>query len=224
MTGLVRNAAMTVACMLVASAAFAGVPSPTTSVVGSGVGNQRINLVGYFSGATDPTNAADSAAAGAKLTVTVKDLAGNVVAGSNVVLDFSGCTSDVKVGSVQSYHAETVGCSGVTVSNFTNASGVVAFTVIGGRSFSSAHAFGCAKVYADGVLLGSIGVGTYDNNNSTGVNLVDLSFWVNDYLAGTNPDRSDLNGSGTVNLVDLSSWVGTYLAGKSNTSSATVCP
>jgi hypothetical protein len=224
MTGLVRNAAMTVACMLVATAAFAGVPSPTTSVVGTGSGNQRINLAGYAAGATDPLNAADSVSMGTKLTVTVKDLAGNVVAGSNVVLDFSGCTSDLKIGSTQVYHAETVGCSGATVSNFTNASGVVTFAVTGGRQFTSAHAFGCAKVYADGVLLGSIGAGTFDQNDAGGLTLSDLSLWAGDYFGGTNPDRSNYTGSGSVALSDLSAWAGAYFSGRSNTSAATVCP
>ncbi len=220
MTGLVRNAAATAALLLVASVAFAGVPSATFSSVGA----NRINLVGSFSGATDALNAADSAAAGAKLTITVRDLGSNPVAGSNVVLDFSSCTSDVKIGSAQSYHAETVGCAGATVSNYSNASGVVTFAVIGGRTGTSPHSAGCAKVYADGVLLGSIGVGTYDQNNGAGVTLVDLSGWVADYLSGFNQDRSDYNGAGGVTLVDLSNWVATYLAGKSNTSAATLCP
>jgi len=220
MTGLVRNAAIAAACMLVASAAFAGVPSPGTSTVGA----NRINLVGYYNGASDPSNAADSTSFKSNLAVTVRDLANNPVAGSNVVIDFSGCTSDVKIGSTQSYHAETVGCSGATVSNFTNAAGQVNFVVIGGRSASSAHAAGCAKVYADGVLLASIGVGTYDENNAAGVTLVDLSAWVNDYGSATNPDRSDFDGSGSVTLVDLSYWVSCYGAAKSNTSAASLCP
>jgi hypothetical protein len=73
------------------------------------------------------------------------------------------------------------------------------------------------------VLLGSIGTGIYDMNNSGGVALSDLSLWAADYF-GTKPDRADLNGDNTVSLTDLSTWAATYFAGKSNQSAAVSCP
>lgn len=225
MTGMVRNAALLAVCgvILGASAALAGVPSPSTSVIGGGTANERIDLVGYYNGASDASNAADSAATKAKLQVVVKDLASNVIPGSNVVIDFSGATADVKIAATQSYHGETVGCAGATVSNFTNASGVVNFVVIGGKGAAGAHAAASTKVYADGVLLGSIGTGIYDLTNSGGLTLADLGSWATDYF-GTKPDRSDLNGDGAVTLADLGTWATTYFAGKSNTTAAVSCP
>ena len=220
MTGLVRNAAATVALMLVASAAFAGVPSATTSSLSS----NRINLVGYNLSATDAANSADSASTLAKLTVTVRDLGGNPVAGSNVVIDFSGATSDLKIASTQFYHGETVGCAGATVSNYSNAAGVVTFSVIGGKTGTTAHTVGSVKVYADGVLLSSIGAGTYDYTNTGGLTLIDLSGWAGDYFGGLNPDRADIDGNGTVTLIDMSNWASAYFGGRQSASAATSCP
>jgi hypothetical protein len=87
-----------------------------------------------------------------------------------------------------------------------------------------AHAPLTGKVYADGVLLGNIGVGAYDQNGAGGVGGADLSRFLADFVLGTNPDRSDFNGAGGVGGADLSLWLAVFVAGASNTSSATYCP
>lgn len=226
MTGLVRKATFFVACATVlgAAAAFAGVVSPGNCVVGTGVGAQRINLVGYNSAA--PGDKADSVSNLSKLQVLVRDVSNNPIAGIPVVIDFSGCTSDVKVGSTQSYHAQTVGCATATIQGFTTTNGTVNFVVVGGRSGATPHAASCATVYADSYLLGSIRVGTYDETNTSGVNGVDLSAFGADLFAGTNPERSDFTNDAvtTVNGVDLSVLGSVLFSGRSNTSSTVLCP
>jgi len=224
MTGLVRKATFFVACATVlgAAAAFAGVVSPGNCVVGSGVGVQRINLVGYNSGA--PGDKADSVSTLAKLQVLVRDISNNPIAGIPVVIDFSGCTSDVKIGSTQSYHAQTIGCATATIQGFTTTNGTVNFAVVGGHGAGASHAGGCAQVYADSYLLTSINVGTYDENNTSGVNGVDLSAFGGDLFGGLNPSRSDFNNDASVNGLDLSIEGNVLFSGRSNTSSSVLCP
>ena len=220
MTGLVRKSTFLVAIAMIVgvASAYAGIVSPGNSTVGA----TRINLVGFNSASSG--DQADSVSTGAKLTVTVRDIANNPIAGVPVVVDFSGCTSDVKIASTQSYHAEAATCAAATVQGYTTTNGTVSFVVIGGRSAATAHAAGCAKVYADSYLLGSLGVGTYDQNNTGGLTLADLGLWGTDYFGGSNPDRSDYDGNATVSLADLGLWGVAYFGGHSPNSGAVLCP
>jgi hypothetical protein len=222
MTGLVRKATFFVACatILGVAAAYAGVVSPGNC----SVGGTRINLVGFNSAA--PGDKADSVSTNAKITITVRDVSNNPIPGIPVVLDFSGCVSDVKVASSasQSYHAIATGCATATVQGYSTANGTVSFVVVGGRSAATSHAVGCAKVYADSYLLGSISVGTYDQNNAGGVNGADLSLFGIDLFGGLNPDRSDYNGDLVVNGADLSLFGACLFGGRSGSSGATLCP
>jgi len=206
--------------LVIASVAFAGVPSPTNSTWST-----RINLVGYNAAASDPTNAADSVSGNAKFTITVRDLATNVIAGSNVVLDFSAGNTDYQVAGTQSYHAEVVTCGSNQVSNYTNVAGVATFVVVGGnRPTGAVHVATAGKVYADGVLLGTFGIGVYDRDGSNGVKLADLGYFAGDYFsAGHNQDRSDYDGNGSVVLADLGLFAGAYF-GASKNSYGTYCP
>jgi hypothetical protein len=221
MTGLVRKAAMLAACGVVfgAAVAFAGVPSPTFSTI-----PERINLVGADAG----TSTADAGPLYALVTVTVRDLGANPIANSSVVLDFSGDVSDTRVGDAlsQLYPGVVANCGTFGVSSLTDALGVATFVVMGGGKNPTgvAHAAGAGKVYADGVLLGSINVGMYDLNGQDGVTLADLSLWSADYFSAANPDRANYDQVGGVDLLDLSVWGGTYFAGGSNVSSAAYCP
>lgn len=226
MTGLVRKATFFVATamLLGVAASHAGIVSPSNCTVG----DTRINLVGTYSGAADPLNAADSIDYKVKLTVTVRDLANNPIAGVPVVLDFSGCTAalgtgEIKIASTQSYHAETVGCATATVQNYSTANGTVSFVVVGGASTRTDHVAGCAKVYADGYLLGSLGVGTFDQNNTGGMSLADVSYFWGDNGSGSFHDRSDIDGNGTLSLADVSYAWGANGHAFTN-SGATLCP
>lgn len=218
MTGTIQKATLLVACgLFIASIAAAGVPSPTNSTM-----NTRINLVGYNAAATDPNNAADSVATGAKFTVTVRDLANNAIAGSNVVIDFSAANTDFQVATTQPYHSEVVTCATNQVSNFSNASGVVTFVVVGGnRATGAVHAPNSGKVYADGVLLGNIGIGVYDRDGANGVKLADLGYFAGDYFSvAHNQDRSDYDGNGSVALADLGAFASAYFGLSKNSEPA----
>ncbi len=220
MTGLVRKATLFAACgVLVASAAMAGVPSPGNSSIPT-----RINMVGYDFATGNP----DGAALNATQTVTVRDLANNPISNSSVVLDFSGCTGDTRQsdGTVPVYATLTVNCVGHSVRALTNGAGVATFSVIGGglAVVGPKHAAGCAKVFADGVLLGSIGLGIYDEDGAAGVGAADLARFGSDFVGGTNPDRSDFDGNASVGASDLSAFGGVFVAGKSNTSAGAYCP
>lgn len=218
MTGLVRKAAVLAACGVLfgAAVAFAGVPSPANSTIGA-----RINLVGVDAGTSLP----DSAALFGKYSVTVRDLANNPIANSSVVLDFNSMVSDVQIGDTQPYQGVTANCGTHTVNALTDAAGVVNFVVQGGGKTPAGapHAALVGKVYADGVLLGSLAVGTYDMDGGGGVQLGDLSRWAADFF-GPKPERSNYNNDVTVDLLDLSVWAGVFFSGKSNASAATYCP
>jgi hypothetical protein len=218
MTGLVRKAAVLAACgMLGATVAFAGVPSAGNSTIPA-----RINLVGYNVG----SGLADVTAAGAVVSVTVRDLANNPIPNSSVVLDFTGVLSDTRIDDSQAYYAGlTANCGSHSVIALTNGSGVATLAVVGGglAAAGPAHAAGAAKVWADGVLLGPLSVGTYDENGAAGVGGADLSRFLADFVAGTHPDRSDFNGAAGVGGADLSLWLAVFVSGASNTSSSSYC-
>ncbi len=96
MTGLVRKAILLSVCgLLFAGAAFASVPSATNSTLPAGV-----KLVGTPAGVADPSG---------QFTVTVRDLANNLIANSAVVIDVSGCTPDIKIQSTQPFGTDVRG-------------------------------------------------------------------------------------------------------------------
>jgi hypothetical protein len=219
MTGLVRKAAVLAVCGVLfgAAVAYAGVPSPVNSTIPA-----RINLVGVDAG----TSLADSLPAGAKVTVTVRDLANAPIPNSSVVIDFTGDLSDTRIGDTQVYQGLTANCGTHGISALTDAAGVATFVVVGGgkNPAGAAHPASAGTVYADGVNLGPINVGFYDMDGVGGVALPDLSRWSADYFGATNPERADYDNIGGVQLPDLSLWAGMYFAGKSNLSAATYCP
>lgn len=220
MTGLVRKAAVLAACGVLfgAAVAFAGVPSPGNSDIPA-----RINLVGSDAG----SGLADSIPAHAKVTVTVRDLANAPIANSSVVIDFTGNTSDTRIGDVtgQLYQGVVANCGTHGVSALTNGAGVATFVVIGGGKspVGLAHAAGSGDVFADGVFLGSLNVGSYDLNGLDGITLADLSLWSADYFGG-GADRANYDDIGGTDLLDLSVWGGVYFGGKSNLSASSYCP
>jgi hypothetical protein len=220
MTGLVRKAAVLAACGVLfgAAVAFAGVPSLANSDIPT-----RINLVGSDAGNSLP----DTIPAFAKVQVTVRDLANAPIANSSVVIDFSDVLSDTRIGdaSGQLYQNVVANCGTYGVSSLTDAAGVATLVIIGGgqNPVGTAHAAGAADVYADGVYLGSLNVGSYDLNGEAGVTLADLSLWSADYF-GAGPDRANYDEIGGVDLLDLSVWGGVYFGGRSNVSAASYCP
>lgn len=216
MTRVVRNAALLcVAGILVASAALANVPDPAKSSL------QSANIAVEGSTAGQPDNCSDGRCG--NFTVTVRDFANNVIAGSTVVIDFSGC-ADIQI-SCDQLNAVTgqTYLAGKKVSGTTNASGQFVFKVQGasnavvlaGNVTSPGTNVGvpCAQVYADGVpLTPALIVAAYDVNglgSPTGaVNGGDASTVAAEVtkiaLGAQARARDDYNGIGGVNGGDAS--------------------
>jgi hypothetical protein len=215
MSGLITKAALLSACgMLVAVAAMAGVPSAANSDKPT-----FIRLVGQVSSVADT--------AGGKFTITVRDIANNTITGSNVVVDLSGCvTTDIKLANNHFNPNYTLNCTNKTVSAFTNNAGVVAFTLLGNSFATALHTgLGCARIYADGVLLSSPTVSTFDLDGAGGVAIGDLSVFLGDLGAGIPyRERSDYDASSTVAIGDLSVWLGRLGSGKSSGPTTVACP
>jgi len=225
MTGLLRKA-MLFACagVLAASSAMAAVPSPADSDVPCG-----INLVGTHSGIADSHGT---------FSIVVRDLAHNPIAGSAVVIDFNSCTAsggvqDIRICSTQAVTGVTANCAGVvgSINAVTDGSGTITIAVIGGAKNTAPHTpgtgFKCATVYADGVNLGNVNVGAFDENGVGGVNPADVSVMINDSLdfagSAVYRGRSDFNCTNSVNPADISLELGVSLGFLSLTSCGTYC-
>lgn len=212
MTGLVRKATLlTVAGLFAASASFAGVPSPANSTVPA-----CVPLVGSSLGVVD---------AGGAISITVRDLANNPLNGASVVIDLSGCT-DLAICADQLDAGALVNCAAKTTRKFTDAAGAVSFTVIGGSNGSgnATTLINGARIYANGVLIGSPTASAYDLDGANGVAINDLSAWLSDFGTGNAYGRSDYDCSGSVSINDLSLWLTLFGQGLSLESCAVACP
>lgn len=212
MTGLVRNAALlTAAGLLVASAAFAGVPSATNSTTPA-----CITLVGNAGGIVDPAGT---------FTVTVRDLANNPLNGASVVIDLAGAT-DIAICSNQLDLNATVNCASKTTRKFTNIAGQVTFVVLGGSNGSgnATTLLNGAKIFANGVLIGSPTAAVYDLDGANGVAINDLSVWLGDFGSAQPWGRSEYDCNGAVGINDLAIWLGAFGSAASASSCAIACP
>jgi len=212
MTGLVRKATLlTVAGLLAASAAMAGVPSAANSTVPA-----CISLVGSSAGVPD---------AFGSFSVTVRDLANNPLNGASVVVDLSGCT-DIAICDDQLDVDALVNCAAKTTRKFTDALGNVSFTVLGGSNgFGNATTLlNGAAIYANGTLIGSPTAAAYDLDGQLGLGANDLSAFLGDFASAINYGRSDFDCDGTLGANDLSAWLTLFGGGTSTSSCAVSCP
>src|SRR5262252_158514 len=141
MTGLVRKATLLAAAgLLIASAAMAGVPS-----AGNSNSPACFRLVGSLAGVPD--------AAGGSFNVIVRDLANNPINGASVVVDLSGCL-DLKLCNDQLDPDAILNCGAKTTRKFTDVTGTVSFTVLGGSNGTgnASTLLGGGKIFANGVL------------------------------------------------------------------------
>lgn len=215
MTGLLRKAAMTVVGLAVAATAFAGVPSPGNSSFSASC----IKLVNKDAGGVAAPNGA--------FTVTVRDLANNPIANSAVVLDFANCAApaDIRVQSGGQPAGLVQNCAAHTVRLTSDALGQVTFIVVGGAQNSGNTAgatTGCARVIADGVNLGSIGVAAFDQNGAGGLSPSDIGALVGDLFGGFK-SRSDLNCSGDLSPADIGTLVSQLFGPYSTALSGVFC-
>lgn len=214
MTGLVRKATLTACGMLVAASAFAGVPSP---------GNSSLPVPAFFTMVGSSLGTADPLGT---FSITVRDLANNPISGSSVVLDFVAGSDLIPASDQLDAAASTVNCAAKTVRKFTDVTGVVSFTVVGGSNnggASAGAAGGAVKVYADGVLLGSMTAAVLDQDGNGGAGANDLSVWLADQGSGFYFGRSDFDYDTTLGANDLSLWLAAQGSGAS-AESGTLCP
>jgi len=159
-----------------------------------------------------------------QLTIVIRDIANNVTNGASVVLAFSGVT-DVALCSDQLDPDVLVNCAARTVRKFTNTLGQVTFTLLGsGTGMTDTPSPGQGKIYANGLLVGSFDVSTFDLDGTGGVGANDLSVWLADFGSGLPHPRSDYDASGDVSANDLSQWLGVFGAGGSTQSCGASCP
>ena len=130
---------------------------------------------------------------------------------------------DIKLASNQLNAAKTVNCAGKSVSAYTNAVGAVSFTVMGNSTGAATQVGPFAKVYADGVLLTTIEVATFDLDGATGVTTADLSKWLTDLGLHINYARDDYDGNALVNTSDLSVWL-SELGLHTSSATGAICP
>jgi len=210
MTGLVRKATLFAACgLMIAGVAMASVPSPANSVC-----PPCLSLVGNSAGITDPAG---------NFTVTVRDLANIPINNSLVVVDFSGC-SGVVICTAQP--GLTADCGTQTVRGFTGVGGTITMAIAGhGNNTGDTppyNAPGCAKIYADGVLLCSVSVSIYDHDGN-GLGPSDLAAFLGDFF-GSQPLRSDYDCTGDLGPADLAQWLAVFFATTGGNGSPSNCP
>jgi len=239
MTRVVRNAALIcVGGILVASAALANVPYANNCVLHNSDTanlnkNQYIAVVGQNNaGNPDPCETGGRCGT---FTVTVKDFTGATIAGSTVVMDFSGC-SDMQI-SCDQLTAITgqTWLAGRKVAATTNPSGVATFNIQGasnststsGPNFLSAGTNAgvpCVQVYADGVPIGNLISAAYDVNGlgsttSAACNAADVAkVKIEALIAPTlgSKARSDYNYDNSVNAGDVGISAGIALTTPAN--------
>ena len=109
----------------------------------------------------------------------------------------------------------------------TDITGSVTLTIVGSASntfsFAPAAGYGCASIFADGVNLGRVNVGAFDQNGAGGVNPADFSVWLTDSFDEDVEGRSDYNCSNSVNPADLSLLLGVSLGSGSVISCSSYC-
>ena len=187
-----------------------GDPGVATSTVPA-----YVTLVGHDgSGTCDPAGTCQ---------VTVRDLAGNVVPGIGVRLDFSSCT-DLRLASTQSFPGMTVDCTARSVHAVTDANGIARFCVMGGAvnpGNAPGAASWCMRIYVGEEipcsfpLIASRTASAVDQNGFDGATANDLAAWLSDFVHASPVGRSDYDASGALGANDLSKWLAFYGAGGS---------
>ena len=179
-----------------------------------------INLVGTTAGVAD---------ARGEFTIVARDIAHNPLPGTAVAIDFSGCTPDIRLCSVQSAAGTAVDCTGNVIHAVTDGNGQVTLRILGGANNATGGApgagFECARVSADGIWLAFVNVGAVDQDGAGGVNPADVSLWLSDAFAfpATYVGRSDFDCSHTIDPADLSLLIQASLGGGSSQSCPQYC-
>jgi hypothetical protein len=209
MRSLVLATFLAVACS--PGIASALVPDPLHCVVPA-----YLDLVGSNLGIPDPQG---------QIVITVRDFVNNPIFGATVILDFTNC-SDSKL-SVSQQTGIGLDCANKTLATTTNSFGQAFFIPMGAANvsvpatppaISPGAGAGCARCYADGVLLGFITVATPDLNGAAvgdGVNAIDYEVLKSEIgsagLGAPYRGRADLSHDGVINAADLAISLSRYL-------------
>lgn len=172
-----------------------------------------IALVGH-AGAPDPAG---------NFTYVVRDVVGNPVPGSTVVLDFSQCP-DARLASDVLAPGTYLDCARRTIRGVTNQAGEVTFRIVGsGLGGSAAGTTPCLAAHLDGIMMPALRVSVFDLDGVSGVGGADLQIWGSDFASGRNPSRSDYDFDGRVGASDLFLWGKVFSAGGSTSSGLASC-
>jgi len=253
--------------ILLASIAFANVPDPSKSTLGVGLtGNPAasIRLTGRNTASAGspalPTGTVlGTQSIASAYTVEIHDFANNPIAGSSVVIDFSSCApaagGDIQISCDQTLQVGQTYVSPSKVAGSTNAAGRFTFNVQG-SAFSAVLAgsgvvttglsctntttctnAGCARVYADGVLISGtpLRVTSWDQNGAaaggrsvTGSEAAIIAAEVaRKTIVGFQKQRSDVNQNGNVEGGDAATVGAAAVlptAGQFSVTSGPYCP
>lgn len=208
-----RSLVVLVVLCLASGRALAKVPSPADSDVPC-----QINLVGSTSGVPD---------ARGQFTIVARDLAHNPLAGCSLAMDFSACGPDIRVGSVKMVAGSAAQCLGGLIYAVTDANGQATLVLTGSAdnlaSGTTGAGFKCATLYGDGAIMGTINIGTFDENGAGGVNPADISAWLRDSFGAAFVGRSDFNCTNTIDPADLSLLLAVSLGATSFESCQSYC-
>lgn len=188
---------LTCALALIAAVASADVPDPA---------NCQTSLDSTARGLMIPDGLGDVSAA--SFTCTIRNAANNVINNAVVVIEVGGLATN-----------HTIICGLQTLSNNTNASGVVNFNIGGGGCYKGANAF---VIRANGVPIRTfleVMSPDYSSADDSGipgrwsrtVNGVDLASFVSAYQGGGGPSSChDYNNNGVTDGPDLAVFIQAY--------------
>jgi hypothetical protein len=176
-----------------------------------------ISLVGSVGGVP--------ATAVGEFVVIMRDLANNPVPGVVVAINLSA-SPDLRLCADQLDPAVTVNCAGKIISKLSAADGSARFTLLGGSTGTGNAVtllYG-GRIFANGSLIATPTVSTYDLDGTSGVGANDLSAWLHDFASGQPYGRSDYDCSNTIGANDLSMWLVVFGSGAMAQSCGASCP
>jgi hypothetical protein len=127
--------------------------------------------------------------------LTIRGYSGLPLAGSWVILDFSGCPGFVRCPLPQD--PPVYDDAARRVNGFTNAAGFADFTLTLGRSCDA----DTVRVYADGIFMGTVTLASVDQDANLSVDEADVARVTS--ALGSGDRGADFDGNGTVTAADV---------------------
>ncbi len=158
-----------------------------------------------------------------QFTVTVRDFGNNLIPNCDVIVDFTGALSSVRIQALQPFAGLTVDCTTHTVRALTNASGVATFDIVG-TSIPPAAPNPTATIYAAGCSLGPVPVVAFDLDGVGGIGANDLAVWTGYFLHDDLQRVGDYDRSGRLGANDLAIWASVFFQAGSTVSASPLCP